>query len=500
MTTVVIMPGGFHPFHPGHLALYQSAQRTFPDAEVYVAATNDKSDRPFDIVDKQKIAYAAGVEPGHFVQVKSPFRAEEIASQYDPNQDVLIFVRSDKDANTQPQAGGVKKDGSASYLQPLLGAKRLEPFSKHAYMAYLPTVEFGPTDMTSATQIRAAWPTLTPKRKLALVMSLYPNTQQDPAGAKDIVRIFDQTIGGVAEDISRRGFLRGAGAAAGMAAAGALGAQEISKPNFIAIVKIGNDTKQLDLGNKFNTSQEALEFVDGVLSKKGLQGYTVSIARGQHKTNENQGWAATYEADGLTAGTGAVGGMHASYQDRYNQPIDERDLGSKLGSKRDQGKSVRKWRKERGLDEQDYLDEARTAPIEAATVDFYQNKVGNVDKKPVDNYREIARKLLGQTENPGMRKKIMDILVQGNKNPYIQGGIITTVAAIVSGGILSSASRMGLTPHQTNMMLQAIINSVVPTVVSRLNGKSWSDTAKYTLASAGIGTSIAAMTETGRKK
>jgi hypothetical protein len=38
---------------------------------------------------------------------------------------------------------------------------------------------------------------------------------------------------------------------------------------------------------------------------------------------ENQGWAATYEADGLTAGTGVTGGMHASYQDRYNQPTTE---------------------------------------------------------------------------------------------------------------------------------------------------------------------------------
>ena len=384
MTTVVIMPGGFHPFHPGHLALYQSAQRTFSDAEVYVAATNDKSDRPFDISDKQKIAYAAGVEPGHFVQVKSPFQAMEITSQYNPDRDTVIFVRSEKDAKLPPKPGGVKKDGSPSYLQPLLGARRLEPFSKHAYMAYLPTIEFGPGAFTSASEIRTAWPKLNPKRKLALVMSLYPNTQQDPAGAKDIVRIFDQTIGGVAE---------------------------------------------------------------------------------------NQGWAATYEAVGLTAGTGAVGGMHASYQDRYNQPIDE-----------------------------DYVEENKVDPIEAATVDFYKNEVGDVSKKPVDNYKEIARELLGKTEDPGMRKKIMDILVQGNKNPYIQGGIITTIAAIWSGGVLHSASRMGLTPQQTNMMLQAILNTVVPTVVSRLNGKSWSDTAKYTLASAGIGTGIAAMTETGRKK
>jgi hypothetical protein len=125
---------------------------------------------------------------------------------------------------------------------------------------------------------------------------------------------------------------------------------------------------------------------------------------------ENQGWAATYEADGLTAGTGVTGGMHASYQDRYNQPTME-----------------------------DYVEEARVDPIEAAAVDFYQNKVGDVGPEPVKDYKEIARELLGKTENPSMRKKIMDILVQGNKNPYIQGGVITTVGALLAGGILSSA-------------------------------------------------------------
>jgi phosphopantetheine adenylyltransferase len=47
MKKLVIMPGGFHPFHPGHLALYQSAVKAFPDADVYVAATSDVSTRPF---------------------------------------------------------------------------------------------------------------------------------------------------------------------------------------------------------------------------------------------------------------------------------------------------------------------------------------------------------------------------------------------------------------------------------------------------------------------
>lgn len=195
MSTIVIMPGGFHPFHAGHAALYQSARRAFPGARVYVAATNDTSSRPFPFAVKEKLARLAGVQPGHFVQVKSPFRAEEITSQFDPETDRLIFVRSEKDSDKQPLAGGVKKNGEPAYLQPLLGAKRLEPFSKHAYMAYLPTVEFGP-GMTSATEIRTAWPTLNNKRKTALVMSLYPKTQINPKLAATVVKMLDTAIGG----------------------------------------------------------------------------------------------------------------------------------------------------------------------------------------------------------------------------------------------------------------------------------------------------------------
>jgi hypothetical protein len=213
MTTVVIIPGGFHPYHAGHYALYQSAQRVFPDAEIFVAATNDTSERPFPFALKEKLAKLAGVDPGRFVQVKSPFRAEEITSQFDPATDSLIFVRSEKDAAQPPRPGGVKKDGSPSYLQPLLGAKRLEPFSQHAYMAYLPTVEFGP-GMTSATQIRSAWPGLNDRRKQALVMSLYPRTQGNPELANTVVKMLDTVL---AESINPM-TANTAGAGAGMKA------------------------------------------------------------------------------------------------------------------------------------------------------------------------------------------------------------------------------------------------------------------------------------------
>ena len=151
-------------------------------------------------------------------------------------------------------------------------------------------------------------------------------------------------------------------------------------------------------------------------------------------------------------------------------------------------------------EDHDYLDEEKVDPITSAAIDFYQDRVGDVSTEPVKDYKKIAKELLQQTDNPSMREKVRNILVQGNKNPYIQGGVITTVGALLAGGILSSAARVGLTPQQTNILLQAVLNTVIPTMVSRVNGKSWRDTLKYTLASAGIGTGIAAMTETGRKK
>ena len=197
MKKIVILPGGFHPFHAGHMALYNAAREAFPSADVFVAATDDTSGRPFPFAVKKFLAQQAGVPGNRFIRVKSPFRAEEITQMYDPNETQLIFVRSEKDAQKPPQAGGVKKDGSAAYLQPY---KRngLEPFAKHGYMAYLPTVQFGP-GMTSATEIRAKWPEMTPEEKIGLVKVLYPSTAGKDAAAGKIVAMMDEIMAPAAE-------------------------------------------------------------------------------------------------------------------------------------------------------------------------------------------------------------------------------------------------------------------------------------------------------------
>lgn len=193
MKKLVIIPGGFHPFHAGHMALYNAAREAFPSADVFVAATDDTSGRPFPFKVKKFLAQQAGVPGNRFIHVKSPFRAEEITQMYDPETTQLIFARSEKDAAKPPQAGGTKKDGSQAYLQPY---KRngLQPMNQHGYMVYLPTVQFGP-GMTSATEIRAKWPEMNPDEKTNLVRTLYPSTAGKDAAAAKIVGMLDQIMG-----------------------------------------------------------------------------------------------------------------------------------------------------------------------------------------------------------------------------------------------------------------------------------------------------------------
>lgn len=192
MKKLVIIPGGFHPFHAGHMALYRSVVEKFTNADVFVAATDDKSTRPFPFSLKQKLATLAGVPANRFIQVKSPFRANEITQMYDADNTVLIFVRSDKDATSQPQAGLVKKDGTPGYLQPYKLRNRV-PMSQHAYMDYMPTVQFG--GMTSATEIRNKWPNMEEYQKAQLIATLYPVTKNRPGSADKVIEIFDTVLG-----------------------------------------------------------------------------------------------------------------------------------------------------------------------------------------------------------------------------------------------------------------------------------------------------------------
>lgn len=191
---VVIIPGGYHPFHPGHLSLYTAARRKWPSAEIYLASTDNKKERPFPFEMKKQLAQLAGIPAEKFVQVKIPFRANEIVDRYDPNTTAVIFVRSEKDADESSKLTGTKKDGSPSYIQPYTA--NLQPAAKHAYIDFLPTIQFkaGKSGITSASQIREMWPSMSAEDKAGLLTDLYPILQKNPALVTKLSAQLDQIL------------------------------------------------------------------------------------------------------------------------------------------------------------------------------------------------------------------------------------------------------------------------------------------------------------------
>jgi hypothetical protein len=202
---VAVMPGGFHPFHPGHKSLYDWAVETFGAGNVYVAATNDTSTRPFPFDIKQKLAGMAGVPSDKFIQVKSPFNALSYSDIIgNPSNTNLIFIRSEKDKGSHPLPDQIRKsDGMMGYLVSYKGKDQLETADAHAHMAYGPTIDFDFAGMSikSATELRNTWPTMSEEDKHKAAELMYGN------GHNEAVMLLDKALGAplgesLAENIS----------------------------------------------------------------------------------------------------------------------------------------------------------------------------------------------------------------------------------------------------------------------------------------------------------
>jgi len=200
---VAVMPGGFHPFHPGHKSLYDWAVGTFGKPNVYVAATDDTKSRPFPFAIKQKLAAMAGVPTQRFIQVKSPFNALSYTGLLsDPENTALVFVRSEKDQTSHPKPDQIRKsDGQMGYIISYNGELE-HGADMHGYMTYGPTINFDFSGMQikSASELRATWPEMSDEDKLKAAKLMYGN------GAEVAVKLLDQALGDkeapVGEDVS----------------------------------------------------------------------------------------------------------------------------------------------------------------------------------------------------------------------------------------------------------------------------------------------------------
>jgi hypothetical protein len=184
---IVVYGGGFQPFHAGHLSSYLEAKKAFPNADFYVAASNDTKTRPIPFNDKQFLAQQAGVS-SPFVQVKAPINPKEILDRYDPKQDIFILVRSERDP-----IGYTKKDGSPGYYQPFVSLDKCEPFGYHGYVFVTHKKEFKLNGQVvySGTQVRDMYANSDDHGRMNIIKQLYPQSVEQDA----IKQMLDKYIG-----------------------------------------------------------------------------------------------------------------------------------------------------------------------------------------------------------------------------------------------------------------------------------------------------------------
>lgn len=186
---LVVMSGRYQPPHIGHMKMWQWLTNKF--GETFVA-TSDKVDpprSPFNFQEKHRLFTFAGVSADHIVQVKNPYRADELISRYDPEKTVLIFAVSEKDMAEDPRFSfQPKKDGSPSYLQSYKEHQAdLKPMSQHGYVVTVPTFSFNVLGkpMRSATEFRAEFAQADDSKQAKMIQGLYGDYD---AGIHDLLK------------------------------------------------------------------------------------------------------------------------------------------------------------------------------------------------------------------------------------------------------------------------------------------------------------------------
>ena len=187
---IVVYGGGFQPFHEGHLSSYLEAKKAFPKADFYVVASADVKQRPIPFEDKRFLATQAGVSPTDFrdVAVKNPLNPTEILSHYNPEQDIYILVRSERDPVPY-----TRKDGSPAYYQPFVKGGKFAPFSQHGYVFVTKKHDFKllGQDVYSGTQVRNMYSQANDQQRQQMVSEMYPRSKKQ----KTIKKLLDKYIG-----------------------------------------------------------------------------------------------------------------------------------------------------------------------------------------------------------------------------------------------------------------------------------------------------------------
>lgn len=152
MKTIAIYPGRFQPFGKHHAATFMWVQNKFGSNNSFIATSDivDPFQNPFSFNEKKAIISAYGFG-NKVVNVKNPYKAEEITAKFNPENTAVVFIVGKKDLDRL-------KVGQGYFLEYPGPDKPLKPFSENGYVVIAPHISLnvpGYGEM-SGTQIRKA--------------------------------------------------------------------------------------------------------------------------------------------------------------------------------------------------------------------------------------------------------------------------------------------------------------------------------------------------------
>ena len=144
-TVVAIYPGRFQPMGKHHAKTFKWLQSKFKNAYVGTSGKVSLPKSPFSFAEKKKIINSHGIS--NVVQVKNPYKAEEILRKFDPETTAAVFMVGKKDAS---RLGG-------KFFRPWKG-KAEEGYKDGAYTIIAPHVSLSVSGYgeMSGTTIRTA--------------------------------------------------------------------------------------------------------------------------------------------------------------------------------------------------------------------------------------------------------------------------------------------------------------------------------------------------------
>ena len=143
MKIIAIYPGRFQPFGKHHAESFKWLQSQFGANNSYIVTSNIVSlpKSPLNFKDKKDIITQYGLGK-HVVNVKYPYKAEELLSKFDPATTAVVFMVGQKDMEEDPRFKvGKSKSGKNSYFQDYSKNKnKLKGFDTYGYLVVAPHI------------------------------------------------------------------------------------------------------------------------------------------------------------------------------------------------------------------------------------------------------------------------------------------------------------------------------------------------------------------------